>query len=106
HPGTIEAMPATLDALLARGFQFVTVSDLIKLETPLPAAPGKGNKSTGSATSNTNAAPVAAATPNPYDAILRAEPKLSPAEAAAVRAVAAPSPTPKATPGKKKKQDN
>jgi peptidoglycan-N-acetylglucosamine deacetylase len=33
HPGTIEAMPATLDGLLARGYRFVTVSQLI----------GKGN---------------------------------------------------------------
>ena len=29
HPGTIEAMPATLDGLLARGFRFVTISQLI-----------------------------------------------------------------------------
>lgn len=32
HPGTIEAMPATLDGLLARGYRFVTVSQLIALE--------------------------------------------------------------------------
>jgi peptidoglycan/xylan/chitin deacetylase (PgdA/CDA1 family) len=32
HPGTIDAMPATLDGLLARGFRFVTVSQLIGLE--------------------------------------------------------------------------
>ena len=29
HPGTIEAMPATLDGLLARGFRFVTISQLV-----------------------------------------------------------------------------
>ena len=40
HPGTIDAMPATLDALLAKGYHFVTVSELIALEsaTPTPAA--------------------------------------------------------------------
>jgi peptidoglycan/xylan/chitin deacetylase (PgdA/CDA1 family) len=40
HPGTIEAMPATLDALLAKGYKFVTVSELIAMEskTPQPAA--------------------------------------------------------------------
>ncbi len=39
HPGTIEAMPATLDQLAAKGFKFVTVSELIKLATPEPAKP-------------------------------------------------------------------
>jgi peptidoglycan/xylan/chitin deacetylase (PgdA/CDA1 family) len=30
HPGTIEAMPSTFDALEAKGFKFVTVSELIR----------------------------------------------------------------------------
>jgi len=41
HPGTIEAMPATLDQLETKGFKFVTVSELIgmaKPETPRPAS--------------------------------------------------------------------
>ena len=41
HPGTIEAMPATLSQLEAKGFKFVTVSELIAMatpETPKPAA--------------------------------------------------------------------
>ena len=40
HPGTIDAMPATLDAWIAKGYKFVTVSELIAMEskTPLPAA--------------------------------------------------------------------
>jgi peptidoglycan-N-acetylglucosamine deacetylase len=40
HPGTIEAMPATIDQLEAKGFKFVTVSELISMalpETPKPA---------------------------------------------------------------------
>jgi peptidoglycan/xylan/chitin deacetylase (PgdA/CDA1 family) len=37
HKGTIEAMPATLDALLAKGYKFVTVSELIALESKTPA---------------------------------------------------------------------
>ena len=37
HPGTIEAMPSTLDALAAKGFKFVTVSELIRMATPKPA---------------------------------------------------------------------
>ena len=30
HPGTIEAMPSTLDQLQAKGFKFVTVSELLR----------------------------------------------------------------------------
>jgi peptidoglycan/xylan/chitin deacetylase (PgdA/CDA1 family) len=46
HPGTIEAMPATLSQLEAKGFKFVTVSELIGLATPerpkaLPVAAAK-----------------------------------------------------------------
>src|SRR5215217_1952772 len=37
HPGTIEAMPSTFDALEAKGFKFVTVSELIRMATPKPA---------------------------------------------------------------------
>ncbi len=33
HKGTIEAMPATLDALLAKGYKFVTISELLALES-------------------------------------------------------------------------
>jgi peptidoglycan-N-acetylglucosamine deacetylase len=34
HPGTIEAMPSTLDALAAKGFKFVRVSELIRMAVP------------------------------------------------------------------------
>lgn len=37
HPGTIEAMPATLDALLGKGYKFVTVSELLAMESKNPA---------------------------------------------------------------------
>ncbi|MEO8351231.1 MAG: polysaccharide deacetylase family protein [Chthoniobacteraceae bacterium] len=42
HKTTIDAMPATLDALLGKGFKFVTVSELIAMdrpETPKPKSP-------------------------------------------------------------------
>ena len=49
HASTIAAMPATLDGLLARKFQFVTVSQLIAMEstgvadnTTPPAVAGEG----------------------------------------------------------------
>src|SRR5213594_1129206 len=39
HPGTIEAMSSTFDALEAKGFKFVTVSELIRMATPKPSHP-------------------------------------------------------------------
>jgi peptidoglycan-N-acetylglucosamine deacetylase len=35
HPGTIKAMPQTFDELQARGFKFVTVSELIAMGKPM-----------------------------------------------------------------------
>jgi peptidoglycan/xylan/chitin deacetylase (PgdA/CDA1 family) len=35
HPGTIQAMPETFDQLLAKGFKFVTVSELIAMGKPM-----------------------------------------------------------------------
>lgn len=52
HPGTVEAMPATLDQLEAKGFKFVTVSELIAMETPEPPKPSP------SPTRSTSAEPV------------------------------------------------
>ena len=42
HPGTIEAMPSTFDELEAKGFKFVTVSELINMATPADAASAGG----------------------------------------------------------------
>jgi len=39
HPGTIEAMPSTFDELEAKGFKFVTVSELIDMATPVTPPP-------------------------------------------------------------------
>ncbi len=39
HKSTIDAMPATFDALLAKGFKFVTVSELIALDKPMLPKP-------------------------------------------------------------------
>ena len=39
HPGTIEAMPATFDQLQAKGFKFVTVTELLAMARPLPPKP-------------------------------------------------------------------
>lgn len=38
HATTVDAMPATLDQLLAKGYKFVTVSELIAMQKPKPPA--------------------------------------------------------------------
>src|SRR6267378_5880945 len=40
HPGTIEAMPSTFDELEAKGFKFVTVSELIRMAVSQAPHPG------------------------------------------------------------------
>lgn len=37
HPGTIEAMPSTFDELEAKGFKFITVSELIHMAVAKPS---------------------------------------------------------------------
>jgi len=39
HAATIEAMPATLEQLQAKGFKFVTVSELLAMARPAPPKP-------------------------------------------------------------------
>jgi peptidoglycan/xylan/chitin deacetylase (PgdA/CDA1 family) len=39
HKSTVDAMPATLDALLAKGYKFVTVSELLAMDKPVPPKP-------------------------------------------------------------------
>jgi peptidoglycan/xylan/chitin deacetylase (PgdA/CDA1 family) len=56
HPGTIEAMPATLSQLQQKGFKFVTVSELIAMATPEPS------KITPKATESPATSPVPTAT--------------------------------------------
>jgi len=39
HATTVDAMPATLDELLAKGYKFVTVDELLTMDKPLPPKP-------------------------------------------------------------------
>jgi peptidoglycan/xylan/chitin deacetylase (PgdA/CDA1 family) len=62
HPGTIEAMPETLNQLEAKGFKFVTVSELIamaKPETPAPSPSHGQNSSPANRPASKGASPVA-----------------------------------------------
>jgi len=69
HKTTVDAMPETLDALLAKGFKFVTVSELIAMDhaaTPKPKAtpPAKSPvPESARVSAATPAPPVPAATP-------------------------------------------
>ncbi len=58
HKPTIDAMPQVFDTLLAKGFKFVTVSELLAMDKgPLPVKPKKG------AAALPSASPSAANTP-------------------------------------------
>jgi peptidoglycan-N-acetylglucosamine deacetylase len=59
HPPTLEAMPATFDQLDRKGFKSVTVTELLKMETPLPPKP----TATPRANATPAASPGAVATP-------------------------------------------
>jgi len=50
HPGTIEAMPSTFDALEAKGFKFVTVSELIRAAAIQPSRTPPATSTSGRAT--------------------------------------------------------
>jgi peptidoglycan/xylan/chitin deacetylase (PgdA/CDA1 family) len=57
HPGTIDAMPCVLDQLQAKGLKFVTVSELIAMETPVPPKPSPSPKARS--TKSTSPSPAA-----------------------------------------------
>lgn len=48
HAQTVDAMPATLDTLLTRGYKFVTVSQLLAMKLDTPAVPATAAVSTNS----------------------------------------------------------
>ena len=60
HAPTVDAMPGTLDQLLAKGYRFVTVSQLINMETAAPPPAAKksegGNGKTGDKSEKKNTA--------------------------------------------------
>jgi peptidoglycan/xylan/chitin deacetylase (PgdA/CDA1 family) len=70
HKTTVDAMPETLDALLAKGFKFVTVSELVAMDKPVVPKPKAtpAPKTAAPATAKGEAAapePVADAKPKP-----------------------------------------
>ncbi len=69
HKTTVDAMPETLDALLAKGFKFVTVSELIAMDKPVApkpkATPAPKTDASETAKAEPAATPVPAAKPKP-----------------------------------------
>src|SRR6266576_1924765 len=65
HPGTIEAMPSTFDELEAKGFKFVTVSELIRMAAARPShsRPHPGGNVPPSATGSPSPTPSPASSP-------------------------------------------
>jgi peptidoglycan/xylan/chitin deacetylase (PgdA/CDA1 family) len=57
HPGTIDAMPCVLNQLGAKGFKFVTVSELIGMQTPIPPKPSATPKSAGASATAPSSTP-------------------------------------------------
>jgi peptidoglycan-N-acetylglucosamine deacetylase len=47
HKQTVDAMPATLDALIAKGYKFVTVTQLIAMNKPKPSPAPVANSGNG-----------------------------------------------------------
>jgi peptidoglycan/xylan/chitin deacetylase (PgdA/CDA1 family) len=62
HKTTVDAMPSTLDALHAKGFKFVTVSELIAMDRPVPPKPKATPASTKAGATPAPADPAAAPT--------------------------------------------
>src|ERR1700704_3730867 len=63
HPGTIEAMPSTFDQLEAKGFKFVTVSELIRMARSEPSKPSPSERANVPAT--ISPPPSGSTTPTP-----------------------------------------
>ena len=60
HPSTVQAMPAVFDTLTAKGYKFVTMSELIALDLPEPIRTTPGAQTAPAAPpTGTPAAPLA-----------------------------------------------
>ena len=87
HKTTVDAMPSTLDQLLAKGFKFVTVSQLIAMDKPSGAKPKAEPKAYTAPANEPPLAPTGSAAAKP------ATPAVTPAAPAAP---ASPAPAPAA----------
>jgi len=63
HPGTIEAMPSTFDALEAKGFKFATVSELIRAAAVQPSRTPPATSTSAGAAVTLSPSPSPASSP-------------------------------------------
>jgi peptidoglycan/xylan/chitin deacetylase (PgdA/CDA1 family) len=89
HKSTVDAMPSTLDALAAKGFKFVTVSELIAMDRPVPPK-AKAAPKTAPAAPASPAAPSVPATATTSAPRLQVPPAPTTAPAAAAAPVTVP----------------
>lgn len=92
HPGTIDAMPETFDQLTAKGFKFVTVSELLAMAKP-GARPTSTPKATASPAPASSAGPATRPSASP-SATARATSSPAAARPASTPAKALPAATP------------
>jgi peptidoglycan-N-acetylglucosamine deacetylase len=67
HPGTIEAMPCVFSQLEAKGFKFVTVSELIAMQTPVPPKTSPPSKRVAAKPDLSPAEGSTSLSPTPHD---------------------------------------
>jgi peptidoglycan/xylan/chitin deacetylase (PgdA/CDA1 family) len=67
HKQTVDAMPATLDGLIAKGYKFATVSQLIAMNKPKPPSAEQGSDDRAHSTKSRKGvqAPAEVVTPQP-----------------------------------------
>lgn len=58
HAGTVDAIPAVLEGLLAQGYRFVTVGDLLPMDQPRPTPPPKAPKASPTSSPAVPSAPA------------------------------------------------
>jgi hypothetical protein len=90
HKTTVDAMPSTLDALTAKGFKFVTVSELLALDRPSAPKTPPASKATTSTSNSKEKAPKKSRTRRRPTTIKTPKPRRLQPEAPAQQRQAAP----------------
>ncbi len=71
HPGTIKAMPETFDQLQAKGFKFVTVSELIAMGKPMAPQDDHATEGAASVSSTPQATAITSPSPSPSSSLTK-----------------------------------
>jgi peptidoglycan/xylan/chitin deacetylase (PgdA/CDA1 family) len=71
HPGTIQAMPETFDQLQAKGFKFVTVSELIAMGKPMAPQDDRAAEGPAHVSSTPQATATISPSPSPSSSLTK-----------------------------------